>query len=130
MTPDDELAEHFAKALLEYIRRERTNGRHVPIEVLDVAKYILEGSMRQDATNDGLQRRAAHAERMANELLTKRQAAVSLGVSVRSLERLVAAGELVVVRSGRSVRVRRGDLDAYINRKRATFRDAIEEKTA
>jgi excisionase family DNA binding protein len=128
MISDDELAEHFAKALLWYFRHERTNGRHVPIEVLDVAKYILEGSMRQDATNDGLARRSAHAERMDNELLTKTRAAKELLVSVRTVERLIGAGELVAIRSGRSVRIRRADLATYINQRRATFLDALERK--
>lgn len=128
--PDDELAEHFARALIWYARHERTNGRLVPTDLLDVARYILAGSMRQDATNAGDERRSEEAGRMGNELLTKGEAARTLCLSVRTLERLIAAGEVVAVRSGRSVRVRRADLHDYIARRRSSFRDRLEEKTA
>lgn len=128
--PDDVLAEHFARALVWYVRHERTNGRAVPPDLLDVARYILAGSMRQDATNAGDERRADHAERMGNELLTKKETALALVVSVRTLERLIAAGDLVAVRSGRSVRIRRADLHDFIARRRGSFRDHIQEKTA
>ena len=126
--PDDDVAEHFARALVWYARHERLNGRVVPTELLDVARYILAGSMRQHATNAGDERRADHAERMGNELLTKRETARALALSVRTVERLIASGELVAVRSGRSVRVRRTDLNAYIEARRASFRDSVDLK--
>lgn len=128
MVSDRELAEHLARALVLYSRAERANGRQVPPELLDLARFVLSASVRQEATKLGEARRAAHDERMGSELVSKREAARSLGVSVRTLERLVAAGELSVVRVGRSVRVTRADLAAYVARRRTTFRDAVEVK--
>ena len=94
-----------------------------------MARYVLESpSLRQDATNDGSERRSAHAERMRNELLTKKDAAAELSVSVRTLERLIASGQVIVTRVERSTRVRRADLDDYIARQRGSFRDRIVEK--
>jgi excisionase family DNA binding protein len=127
-TDPDELAFHVAKALRLYFRHEKRNGRTVPVAVLDVARYILASPMRQEATNLGDRLRAAEAERMSEELLTKKQAAAELGGSVRTLERIVAAGDLVVVRVGRSVRIRRADLRAYVASRRSSFREAVELK--
>lgn len=45
---------------------------------------------------------------------TKPQAAGALGISVRHLEREIRAGRLSVVKIGRSVRVPREELEAYI----------------
>jgi excisionase family DNA binding protein len=64
-------------------------------------------------------------------LLTKREAASELRISVRQIERIVAADRLRTVRVGRAVRIRRGDLDAYVASLAGggTFRDHVEEKT-
>ena len=52
------------------------------------------------------------------ELMTKKDAAAVLTVSVRSLERMIAAGDLPVYRIGSAVRLSRSDLDAYIMSRR------------
>lgn len=66
-----------------------------------------------------------------SKLLTLALVAEQLDVSLRTVERLVARGELAVVRVGRQVRVRPQDLDAYLEaarlpttaeRRRATIR--------
>ena len=49
-------------------------------------------------------------------LLTVAHVSLALSVSERTVRRLLASGELSVVRLGRSVRVRQLDLDAYIGR--------------
>lgn len=68
---------------------------------------------------------------MTARLLTLAQVAEQLAVSLRTVERLVARGELAVVRVGRQVRVRPQDMDAYLDaarlpttaeRRRATLR--------
>lgn len=129
MTPDAELAEHLARALWWYFRHERRNGRSAPVELLDIAHYILESpGLRQDATNGGMARRTEQHGRMRDELLTKRQAADVLVTSVRSVERAISAGELLAVKVGRSVRIKRGDLDDYIAARRGSFRDRVTEK--
>lgn len=51
----------------------------------------------------------------ASPLLTKRAAAAYYGLSVRTLDRRIAAGDLPAVRVGpRAVRIRRADLDALL----------------
>lgn len=68
---------------------------------------------------------------MTAKLLTLLEVSEQLAVSLRTVERLVARGELAIVRVGRQVRVRPGDLDAYLDaarlptqaeRRRATIR--------
>lgn len=49
------------------------------------------------------------------KILKKRQAAKILGLSIRTLERLVASEVMPVIRySARCVRFRRSDIEAYI----------------
>ena len=61
-----------------------------------------------------------HAEEAP--LVTRREAASLLGISVDSLDRLVANQELVVLRFGRAVRIPRGDVLALIERRRRSLR--------
>ena len=49
-------------------------------------------------------------------LLSRREAAETLGVSVDTVANLLAAGELGAVRIGKSVLVRRSDIEALIAR--------------
>lgn len=55
----------------------------------------------------------------AKLLLSRREAAAALGVSVDTVANLITAGELEAVRIGKSVLVRREDIDALISRGRA-----------
>jgi excisionase family DNA binding protein len=56
--------------------------------------------------------------RQPSRLLLIDQVAEGLGVSTRTVRRLIARGELVACRFGRSVRVHPDDLAAYIDRRR------------
>jgi excisionase family DNA binding protein len=47
-------------------------------------------------------------------LLTKSEAAEQLGVSLRTIERLISAGRLPLVHVGAAARVRVADLGAYV----------------
>jgi excisionase family DNA binding protein len=53
-----------------------------------------------------------------SKLLIIDQVAEGLGVSAKTVRRLIAAGELVACRLRRSVRVHPDDLAAYVNRQR------------
>jgi excisionase family DNA binding protein len=53
-----------------------------------------------------------------SRLLRIPQVAEGLDVSTRTVRRLIAKGELVACRLGRSVRVHPEDLAAYVNRQR------------
>jgi excisionase family DNA binding protein len=59
---------------------------------------------------------AAHPRRVADRLLvTKAEAAERLSVSVRTIERLVAAGRLPLVHVESAARFRVSDLEAYVH---------------
>ncbi|MBA3287558.1 MAG: helix-turn-helix domain-containing protein [Acidimicrobiia bacterium] len=52
---------------------------------------------------------------MEPSLLNYNEAAAELGIARRSVERLVEAGSLPRVRIGAAVRIRRQDLDDYVD---------------
>ena len=52
-------------------------------------------------------------------LLTLNEAASLLAVSPKTLQRLVARGDLAVIRVGSSMRFSTGDLDAFVARHRS-----------
>lgn len=51
---------------------------------------------------------------MTDQLLTAAEVADQLRVSTMTVYRLIKSGELSAVRVGRNYRVRRSDLDAYL----------------
>ena len=51
--------------------------------------------------------------------LTRFEAAMYLGISIRSLDNLLSAGEIPKVKIGRKTVVRVDDLDNFLNRKKA-----------
>jgi excisionase family DNA binding protein len=55
-------------------------------------------------------------------LLTVRDAAAHLQVSVRTVWRLIACGDLVAYRLGRSVRIARSEFDGLLQRSRINIR--------
>lgn len=55
-------------------------------------------------------------ERLPVSLLTAEEVASILRVSLRTVRRFTAAGQLPVVRFGRSVRIDRADLDNFLRR--------------
>ncbi len=62
----------------------------------------------------------SHAGAAPPVLLTIREASAAMALSVRTLQELVARGELAVVRIGRTVRFRRADLEELADRHAAT----------
>ena len=55
-------------------------------------------------------------ERVREPLLSVDGVAKALQLSVRTVRRMIASGDLPIVRFGRAVRVRQLDLDAFIGR--------------
>ena len=47
------------------------------------------------------------------------QAATELGVSTKTVRRLIAAGDLIVYRFGRNIRIARDDFEIYVKLQRA-----------
>ena len=56
----------------------------------------------------------AYTASMTDQLLTAAEVADELRVSTMTVYRLIKSGELAAVRVGRNYRVRRSDLDAYL----------------
>lgn len=63
-------------------------------------------------------------------LLTREEAAEALCQSVRSIDYLIAAGELPAVRIGRSVRVRPSSIDYFVEARESRVKIKINRRAA
>lgn len=128
-----EVLAHLAVALSRYLKEAAREGRGVPAELVAVLDFATDAVReRQGAPTVGVCADPDHAGGMsAKLLLTRREVANLLGVSMRTLERRIAAGELPLVMVGGVPRVRRADLDKYVaGLGPRTFRDTVEAKGA
>jgi excisionase family DNA binding protein len=116
-TQPPELARHLAVAMSLHIRNLRQTGAAVPAEVEELADFLARCVRRRpQATPVADDSDAAHSRRVADRLLvTKGEAAERLSVSVRTVERLVAAGRLPLVHVERAARFRVSDLETYVH---------------
>jgi excisionase family DNA binding protein len=121
---------HLACALSRYVQELRHTGSPVPPELEELASFlVLFVRSRQHTTekNSGttiyrwLETVAPGSSGAANDadvagrlLLTKREAAERLGISQRTVDRLVASGRLPLVHVERAARLRVTDLEAYV----------------
>jgi excisionase family DNA binding protein len=112
-----EILSHLALALIRHVRQLRHDGLRVPALVDDLTAFLAHCvRSRLGATPLDAVSRAAHDGRVARRLLiTKAEAAEQLGVSVRTIERLVAAGRLPMVHVEGAARLRQADLEAYVD---------------
>jgi excisionase family DNA binding protein len=117
-TRDVDVLMHLAVALTVHERRLQARGIPLPQSVADIAWFLRECvTTRQEATSLDEPLQSAHdAGVPVRLLLTKGEAAASLGVSVRTLERIVAAGRLPVVHVEGACRIRVADISAYVER--------------
>ena len=111
-----ELLAHLVIALSRYRRQLRAEGGRVPAQIEDLIGFLAE---RVKARHDVLVldpwRAAADPSAMPRRLLiTKGDAAEQLGVSLRTIERLIAGGRLPLVHVEGAARVRVADLEAYV----------------
>jgi excisionase family DNA binding protein len=115
---DVDVLVHLAVALTVHERRQRARGVPLPQSVADIARFLRACvTARQEATSlDESVQSADDAGVRDRLLLTKGEAAASLGVSVRTLERMVAAGRLPVVHVEGACRIRVADITAYVER--------------
>jgi len=117
-----EIVRHVASALSRHVRQLHLEGVPVPREVDELTAFLVQlVRIRQAppvvAVMNGMDHDPVVPDRM---LVTKHEAAQLLGVSVRTVERLVAAGRLQQVQVERLARFRIGDLEAYVRGLAAT----------
>ena len=112
-----ETVTHVTLALSRHVRQLQSEGIPVPREVEELTALLVHLARIRHcppavAVMDGIDHSAVVPDRM---LVTKHEAAQILGVSVRTVERLVAAGRLQQVQVERLARFRIGDLEAYVH---------------
>jgi excisionase family DNA binding protein len=115
--PVPEIVRLLALALSAHVRRHHQEGLFVPREVEELTAFLVRlARMRQDASSSAKEHAVAHYAPVPERLLvTKGEAAERLGVSVRTIERLVATGRLRQVHVERLARFRVSDLEAYVD---------------
>jgi len=114
--PVPEALHHLAFALSGHVRRLHFQGITVPHEVEELAGFLRRlARSRQDPPSVAIVSETGHYARMPDQLLTKGEAAERLGVSVRTLERLVATGRVPQVHVERLARFRIKDLESYVD---------------
>jgi excisionase family DNA binding protein len=111
-----ELIAHLVIALSRYRRQLRAEGARVPAQIEDLIGFLAD---RAKARHDVLMldpwRAASDPPAMSRRLLiTKSDAAEQLGVSLRTIERLISSGRLLLVHVEGAARVRVTDLEAYV----------------
>jgi excisionase family DNA binding protein len=111
-----ELIAHLVIALSRYRRQLRAEGAPMPAQIEALIGFLAD---RVKARHDVLMldpwRGASDPAAMPRRLLiTKSDAATQLGVSLRTIERLIAAGRLPLVHVEGAARVRVADLEAYV----------------
>jgi excisionase family DNA binding protein len=111
-----ELIAHLVIALSRYRRQLRAEGGRVPAQIEHLISFLAD---RVKARHDVLMLdpwRAAsdHAAMPRRLLITKSDAAEQLGVSLRTIERLISSGRLPLVHVEGAARVRVTDLETYV----------------
>jgi len=112
-----EIVRHMALALSRHVRALRAECVTVPPREVEELTTFLVHLARIRPTPPGMACRnaTAHDASVPDRLLvTKHEAAQMLGVSVRTVERLVAAGRLQQVQVERLARFRVDDVSAYV----------------
>jgi excisionase family DNA binding protein len=108
---------HMARAITRYVRQLRKEGVPVPSMVEELAACLtMYVRTRQTASgvhgDDGTPQDVPVVRRL---LITKAEAAEQLGISVRTVHRLITAGKLPLVHVEGAARVRVADLEAYVD---------------
>jgi excisionase family DNA binding protein len=108
---------HLALAITRYVRQLRKEGAPVPSMVEELAACLtMYVRTRQTASGvNGDYGTPQDVPVVRRLLITKAEAAEQLGISVRTVHRLIAAGKLPLVHVEGAARVRVADLEAYMD---------------
>jgi excisionase family DNA binding protein len=111
-----ELIAHLVIALSRYRRQLRAEGGRVPAQIDDLIGFLTDRVKARHAVLmlDPWRAASEPAALPRRLLITKSDAAEQLGVSVRTIERLITAGRLPLVHVEGAARVRVADLEAYV----------------
>jgi excisionase family DNA binding protein len=114
--PPAELIAHLVIALSRYLRRLHAEGGRVPAQIEDLIPFLADRVRAlHDVSMLDAQRVPSGPSAVSRRLLiTKSEAAGQLGVSLRTIERLISAGRLPLVHVEGAARVRVADLEAYV----------------
>ena len=107
---------HLVVALSRYLRQLRAEGGRVPAQVEALIAFLTNPARAvPDVTVLDSWRAASSPPAMPRRLLiTKSDAAEVLGISLRTIERLISSGRLPLVHVEGAARVRVTDLEAYV----------------
>jgi excisionase family DNA binding protein len=108
---------HLALAITRYVRQLRKDELPVPPMIDELAAFLaLYVRTRQAVTGvDGDYGTPHDVPVVRRLLITKAEAAEQLGISVRTVERLIAAGRLPLVHVEGAARLRVADLETYVD---------------
>ena len=108
---------HLTLAITRYVRQLRKDEIPVPPMIDELAAFLtLYVRTRQAVTVlDGDYGTSQDVPVVRRLLITKAEAADQLGVSVRTVERLISAGRLPLVHVEGAARLRVADLEAYVD---------------
>jgi excisionase family DNA binding protein len=114
--PTAQLIAHVVIALSRYLRQLHADGGRVPIQIEELIAFLADrGRAPHDLERLNGRRTADGPPAMPRRLLiTKGDAAELLGVSLRTIERLISAGRLPLVHVESAARIRVTDLEAYV----------------
>jgi excisionase family DNA binding protein len=107
---------HLALAITRYVRQLRKDEIPVPPMIDELAAFLTQYVRTRQAVtgvNDDLA--TSQDVPVVRLLITKAEAADQLGVSVRTVERLISAGRLPLVHVEGAARLRVADLQAYVD---------------
>ena len=106
---------HLALAITRYVRQLRKDEIPVPPMIDELAAFLTQYVRTRQAVTSVNSDFATSQERVVRLLITKAEAADQLGVSVRTVERLISAGRLPLVHVEGAARLRVADLEAYVD---------------
>jgi excisionase family DNA binding protein len=112
-----EFVTHLALALTRYARHLRQDRLSVPPAIDELAALVLRCARARPTTTrvDDEEPRTQGGAVARQLLVTKAEAAESLRVSVRTVERLIASGQLPLLHVEGASRLRLSDVEAYVD---------------